>query len=103
MKSESIKGLTAKQVEEFGFAPDVALAVEANRAVSETLGHQIEALEQRLEERVRLRTEFKLLQTVPGIGETLARPQPGSAASATYGIQARSGLRGRNVSQDWDK
>ncbi len=36
------------QVEGFGFAPDVALAVEANRAVSQTLGQQIEALEQRL-------------------------------------------------------
>jgi transposase len=72
MKSESVKGLTAEQVEEFGFAPDVALAVEANRAVSQTLGQQIEALEQRLHERVRLRAEFKLLKTVPGIGETLA-------------------------------
>ena len=69
MKSESVKGLTAEQVEEFGFAPDVALAVEANRAVSQTLGQQIEALEQRLQERVRLRAEFKLLKTVPGIGE----------------------------------
>jgi len=72
MKSESVKGLTAEQVEEFGFAPDVALAVEANRAVSQTLGQQIEVLEQRLQERVRLRAEFKLLKTAPGIGETLA-------------------------------
>src|SRR5438046_2001069 len=72
MKSESVKGLTAAQVEEFGFAPDVALAVEANRAVSQTLGQQIEVLERRLQERVRLRAEFKLLKTVPGIGETLA-------------------------------
>jgi transposase len=61
MKSESVKGLTAEQVEELGFAPDVALAVEANRAVSQTLG-----------QRVSLRGEFKLLQTAPGIGETLA-------------------------------
>jgi len=72
MKSESIKGLTAAQVEEFGFAPDVALAMEANRAVSQTLGQQIEALERRLRERVSLRGEFKLLKTAPGIGETLA-------------------------------
>ena len=72
MKSESVKGLTPEQVEEFGFAPDVALAVEANRAVSQTLGQQIEALEKRLRERVSLRGEFKLLKTAPGIGETLA-------------------------------
>ena len=72
MKSESVKGLTAEQVEKFDFASDVALAVEANRAVSQTLGQQIEALEKRLRERVSLPGEFKLLKTVPGIGETLA-------------------------------
>jgi transposase len=72
MKGEAVKRLTAEQVDEFGFAPDVALAVEANRAVSQALGQQIEALEKRLKERVRLRPEYRLLKTVPGIGETLA-------------------------------
>jgi transposase len=72
LSGEAVKRLTAAQVEELGFAPDVALAVEANRAVSQTLGQQIEALERRLKERVRLRDEFKLLNTMPGIGETLA-------------------------------
>src|SRR6202521_5318374 len=72
LSGEAVKRLTAAQVEELGFAPDVALAVEANRAVSQTLGQQIEALEKRLKERVRLRGEFKLLKTTPGIGETLA-------------------------------
>jgi transposase len=72
MKGEAVKRLTAEQVEEFGFAPDVALAMEANRAVSQALGQQIEALERRLKERVRLRPEYRLLKTVPGIGETLA-------------------------------
>ena len=72
MSGEAVKRLTAKQVEGLGFAPDVALAVEANRAVSQTLGQQIEALEKRLKKRVRLRGEFKLLNTMPGIGETLA-------------------------------
>jgi transposase len=72
LSGEAVKRLTAAQVEELGFAPDVALAVEANRAVSQALGQQIEALEQRLKERVRLRGEFKLLKSAPGIGETLA-------------------------------
>src|SRR5271167_4273308 len=72
MKGEAVKRLTAEQVDEFGFAPDVALAVEANRAGSQALGQQIEALERRLKERVRLRPEYHLLKTVPGIGETLA-------------------------------
>jgi transposase len=38
MKGEAVKRLTAEQVDEFAFAPDVALAVEANRAVSKVLG-----------------------------------------------------------------
>src|SRR6516225_1104045 len=35
MKSEAIKRLTADQVEALGFVPDVTLAVESNRAVSQ--------------------------------------------------------------------
>jgi transposase len=58
--------------EAFGFAADVTLAMEVNRAVSQTLEQQIEAVEKRLRERVSLRGEFKLLKTLPGIGETLA-------------------------------
>jgi transposase len=72
MKGEAVKRLTAEQVGEFGFARDVALALEANRAVSQALGQQIEVLEKRLKERVSLRPEYRLLKTVPGIGETLA-------------------------------
>jgi transposase len=72
MSGEQVKRLTAKQVEELGFVPDVALAVEANRAVSETLQRQIAVLEKRLQQRVKLRPEYCLLKTVPGIGETLA-------------------------------
>jgi transposase len=72
MKGEAVKRLTAEQVDEFAFAPDVSLAVEANRAVSQTLSQQIEALESRLKQRVILRPEYHLLKTVPGIGDVLA-------------------------------
>jgi len=72
MKNEVIKRLTAEQVEALGFAPDVTLAMESNRAVSQVLQQQIEALEKRLKERVNLRPEYRLLKTAPGIGETLA-------------------------------
>lgn len=72
MKGEAVKRLTAEQVDKLGFAPDVTLALEANRAVSQALGQQIDALEKRLKERVSLRPEYRLLKTVPGIGETLA-------------------------------
>ena len=72
MKGGTVKRLTAEQVDELGFAPDVALAVQANRAVSQALGQQIEALERRLKQRVSLRPEYRLLQSVPGMGEILA-------------------------------
>jgi transposase len=72
MSGTAVKRMTAEQVDELGFAPDVALALETNRAVSETLGRQIEALEKRLKESVGLRPEYRLLNTVPGIGQTLA-------------------------------
>jgi len=72
MSSNRVKQLTAEQVDGLGFAPDVALALQANRAVSETLQQQIDVLEKRLEERVKLRQDYRLLKSVPGIGETLA-------------------------------
>ena len=72
MKGEAVKRLTAEQVDGFAFAPDVSLAVEANRAVSQTLSQQIAALEKRLKHRVILRPEYHLLKTVPGIGDVLA-------------------------------
>ena len=72
MKGEAVKRLTPAQVDAFAFAPDVSLAVEANRAVSQTLSQQIEALEKRLKQAVILRPEYHLLKTVPGIGDVLA-------------------------------
>ena len=72
MSGNQVKRLTAEQVDGLGFAPDVALALQANRAVNETLQQQIEALEKRLQERVKLRPDYRLLKSVPGIGATLA-------------------------------
>jgi transposase len=72
IKSEAVKRLTAAQINELELPADVALAMEANRAVSEALEQQIELLEKRLKERVSLRHEYHLLKTVPGIGQTLA-------------------------------
>jgi transposase len=72
LSGEAVKRLTAEQVDAFAFGPDVALAMEANRAVSQALGQQIEALERRLKQRVSFRPEYRLLKTVPGIGQTLA-------------------------------
>jgi transposase len=72
MSGNQVKRLTVEQVDGLGFAPDVALAVQANRAVNATLQQQIEVLEKRLQERVKLRPDYRLLKSVPGIGETLA-------------------------------
>jgi len=72
MKGDVVKRLTPEQVEGLGLEPDVRLGVESNRAVSEVLRERIEILEKRLKERVRLRPEYRLLKTVPGIGEILA-------------------------------
>jgi len=72
MSSKQIKRLTNEQIDRLGFAPDVALAFKANLAISAALQKQIETLEKRLQERVRLRQDYRLLKSVPGIGQTLA-------------------------------
>ena len=72
MSGTAVKRLTAEQVESLGFSPDVTLALEANRAVSAVLEEKILELEKRLNERAKLRPEYRLLKTVPGIGEILA-------------------------------
>ncbi|SIO72640.1 Transposase [Burkholderia sp. GAS332] len=67
-----VKRMTADQVNALGLPPDVALALKANLAICETLQQQIAILEKRLAECVKLRADYRLLKTVPGIGETLA-------------------------------
>ncbi|WP_236720830.1 transposase [Paraburkholderia phytofirmans] len=64
--------MTADQVSALGLPPDVALAPKANLAICETLQQQIAILKKRLAECVKLRADYRLLKTVPGIGETLA-------------------------------
>jgi transposase len=72
MSSNQIKRLTSEQIDGLGLAPDVALALKANLAISDALQKQIEGLEKRLQELVRLRHDYGLLKSVPGIGQTLA-------------------------------
>jgi transposase len=67
-----IKRLKTDQVDLLELPPDVALALKANLAIGETLQQQIVILERRLAECVKLRGDYHLLKTVPGIGETLA-------------------------------
>jgi transposase len=72
MRSYAVQRLTAPAVEAFGLQPDVGLAMCANVAVIKTLNREIDKLEQRLRQCVGLRPEFRLLTSVPGIGQTLA-------------------------------
>jgi len=72
MKANQIKGLDVQQVDELLTNPDLALAVKANLAVMSSTAEQIEILEHRITELVKLRPQFRFLKTVPGIGEILA-------------------------------
>jgi transposase len=72
LKSDDVKRLTPEAVETFGFPADVTMGVQANVAVMRALQNQIDILERRLLERVKLQPTFRLLQSVPGIGEVLA-------------------------------
>lgn len=55
-----------------GLPDDVVFAVRANVAAVTVLGAQIEIIEKRLQERVAKNRDHALLETVPGIGQTLA-------------------------------
>jgi transposase len=72
MTSNQIKQLTEDGVDLLGLPADVALALKANLAVTKALGTQIDKLELRLRGEAKPRAEYRLLKTVPGIGEVLA-------------------------------
>ena len=72
LSSAGVKRLSATSVDRLGLPTDVALAIKANVAIIEALNSQIGCLEARLLQSARLRAEFALLKSMPGIGEVLA-------------------------------
>ncbi|MGH8699809.1 MAG: IS110 family transposase, partial [Burkholderiales bacterium] len=72
MSSNVIKRLEVAALSEFGLGEDVTCSLAANVAVIQALNAEIGKLEARLRQRVRLRPQFRVLITVPGIGEVLA-------------------------------
>jgi transposase len=72
LTSNEIKRLSPEQAESIALPADVVLGLKAHLAVSNELTQQIEMLKERLQQRVGLRQEYRLLKTAPGIGETLA-------------------------------
>jgi transposase len=72
MNANRVKRLDSKEVESLFPNTDLALAIKANLAMLQCADEQIELLEKPVIERVKLKPEFNLLKTVPGIGHILA-------------------------------
>jgi transposase len=66
------KTLGREEIEALGLDADVARSLQASSAVVSTLNREIAALEGYLNERVKLRPEYVVLTSVPGIGRILA-------------------------------
>ncbi|HWX77879.1 MAG TPA: transposase [Candidatus Acidoferrales bacterium] len=72
MNANRVKRLDSKEVEELVANPDLALAIKANLAMLQSADEQINILENSVIDRVKLKPEFRLLKTTPGIGHILA-------------------------------
>jgi transposase len=72
MSANRVKRLDSKEVESLVPNADLALAIKANLAMLQCADGQIELLEKTVIDRVKLKPEFNLLKTVPGIGHILA-------------------------------
>ena len=72
LSSNAVKRMTPAEAGALGLPEDVTSAMAANVAVIQALNIQIAKLEARLRQRVRLRRQYRVLITVPGIGEVLA-------------------------------
>jgi transposase len=70
--SNQVKQLTAEMVDEMPFPKDVGFAVKTNVAVIETLSAQIELIEKPLLSDMKVRPDYELLTSAPGIGKVLA-------------------------------
>jgi transposase len=72
ISAKYIKALDIQHVDGVLPNPDLVLALKANLAVMNSADGQIEILEKAVQERVKLRPQFRFLKTVPGIGPILA-------------------------------
>lgn len=72
LSADGVKGLTDEEADGMLAHPDLALPVKSSLAVMRCLTQEIRTLEKTALERMRLRDAFKVLKTVPGIGNILA-------------------------------
>jgi transposase len=72
MSANRVKRLDSKEIDELVPNADLALAIKTNLAMLQCADGQIDLLEKAVLNRVKLKPEFELLKTVPGIGLILA-------------------------------
>jgi transposase len=72
LNAQQVRHLDNAAVTALHLPPHIECALMANLAVVRTLQAQIHAIETVLRRTVKLRPEFSILKTAPGIGETLA-------------------------------
>lgn len=70
--ANELKRLTPEQVVEQVSDPHLALAITSSLAVARVLKEEIAGIEKVVLKEAKLRPEFELLESIPGIGQTLA-------------------------------
>jgi transposase len=71
MSGRAIKALKEEDVEDLFDSPYLVLIAKSNIAVIQFLTKTIRAIEKALLSQIKLREEFRLLKTIPGIGDIL--------------------------------
>ncbi len=71
MSANRIKKLTSEEVDELFPAQDIAMAIQSNLVVMNTLNEQVKVLEHAVTRKAKLEPEYKYLLSAPGIGVIL--------------------------------
>jgi transposase len=72
MSGKAIKQLNEAEAEALFDSPHLGLAARSNLSVIHFLAEKINIIEKEVKSQVKLREEFKYLQTIPGIGKILS-------------------------------
>ncbi len=72
VKGQQLKRLTLGQIRERVPQPHLALAMDATREVIATLDEQVHRLEKEVLQQGKLNPSFRVLKTIPGVGQILA-------------------------------
>lgn len=72
LRANALKKLTPEQILEKVPQPHLALAMKSTMAVIDTIHGQIRCLDKEILTQARLKPQFQVLKTVPGIGDTLS-------------------------------